>query len=123
MLSAQQRLNEHLVKWDAEIRRFDEAVHEYGKSKTGYEHRVAVVKITAKNQPVKEKVAISWLDTLADADDEANTLHLEYRGSEATVEAIKARLRWCQAVTNTLHSEVSTERAESQIYSLDRSTP
>ena len=121
MLSAQIRLNEHLAKWDAEIRRFDAAVHDYGKSKAGYEHRVAIVKITAKNGT--EKVAVSWLDTLADADPEASTLHLEYRGSEATVEAIKARLRWCQAVADALRSEVSTERAESQIYSQDRSTP
>jgi len=121
MLSAQHRLNEHLIKWDAEIRRFDQAIHEYGKLKANYGHRVAVVKFTAKNQP--EKVAISWLDTLADADDEANKLHLEYRGAEATVEAIKARLRWYQAVADALRSEVSTERAESQIYSLDRSTP
>ncbi|WP_104137293.1 hypothetical protein [Cryobacterium sp. Y62] len=121
MLSAQLRLNEHLAKWDAEIRRFDAAVHDYGKSKAGYEHRVAIVKITAKNSV--EKVAVAWLDTLADADAEANTLHLEYRGSEATVEAIKARLRWCQAVADALRSEVSTERAEAQIYSQDRSTP
>ncbi|TFD74707.1 hypothetical protein [Cryobacterium fucosi] len=121
MLSAQIRLNDHLAKWDAEIRRFDAAVHDYGRSKAGYEHRVAIVKITAKH--ATEKVAVAWLDTLADADVEANTLHLEYRGSEATVEAIKARLRWCQAVADALRSEVSTERAESQIYSLDKSTP
>jgi len=120
-LPAQIRLNDHLAKWDAEIRRFDSAVHEFGKSKAGYEHRVAIVKVTAKHGT--EKVAVAWLDTLADADTEANTLHLEYRGSEATVEAIKARLRWCQAVADALRSEVSTERAEAQIYSQDRSTP
>ncbi len=121
MLSAQQRLNDHLAKWDQEIRRFDQAIHEYGAAKAGYEHRVATVKITEKNRG--EKVAVSWLDTLADADPEANTLHLEFRGAEATVEAIKARLRWCQAVADALRSEVSTERAEAQLYSADRSTP
>lgn len=120
-LPAQQRLNDHLAKWDQEIRRFDTAIHDFGKAKAGYEHRVAVVKITEKNRG--EKVAVSWLDTLADADPEANTLHLEYRGSEATVEAIKARLRWCSAVSDALRSEVSTERSEAQIYSQDRSTP
>jgi hypothetical protein len=115
MLSAQQRLNDHLAKWDAEIRRFDAAIHDYGKAKAGYEHRVATVKVTAKHG--QEKVAVAWLDTLADADPEANTLHLEYRGAEATVEAIKARLRWCQAVADALRSEISTERAEAQLYS------
>jgi SAM-dependent MidA family methyltransferase len=121
MLDAQMRLNDHLSKWDAEIRRFDTAVHEFGRAKAGYEQRVAVVKITAKN--AAEKVAVSWLDTLADADPEAANLHLEYRGTEATVEAIKARLRWCQAVAEALRSEVATERAVAMLHADDRSTP
>ena len=53
---------------------------------------------------------------LADADDEAYRLHREFRGSESLVEAKKARLRWCQAVADALRSEVSTERAERQLY-------
>lgn len=121
MLSAQLRLNEHLAKWDKEIRRFDTAIHDYGRTKASYEHRVAVVKVTAKHQT--EKVSVAWLDTLADADVDANTLHMEFRGAEATVEAIKARLRWCQAVADALRSEVSTERLESSFYADDKGTP
>lgn len=120
-LPTQQRLNNHLIEWDKLIRRFDDALHEYGRAKAGYEHRVATVKVTAKH--ATEKVAVSWLDTLADADTEASTLHLEYRGAEATVEAMKARLRWCQAVADALRSEISTERVEAGLYASDRSTP
>lgn len=121
MSNAQHRLNQHLIAWDAEVRRFDQAIQAYGRAKADYEHRVAVVKVTEKNRG--EKVTVSWLDTLADADPEATTMHLEYRGAEATVEAIKARLRWCAAVADAIRSEVSTERAVSQLHSENRYVP
>lgn len=114
MLDAQIRLNSHLSDWDKGIRQFDLAVHEFGRAKASYQQRVAVVKITAKNSA--EKVAVAWLDTLADADPEASSLYLEFREAEATVEVMKARLRWCAAVSEALRSEVSTERAERQLY-------
>jgi hypothetical protein len=114
MLSAQIRLNQHLSEWSNLISRYDEAVKAYGKSKAEYEYRVAVVKTTAKNGT--EKVSVAWLDTLANADEQAHMLHLEFRGNEATIEGMRARLRWCQAMADALRSEVSTERAESQLY-------
>lgn len=113
-LSAQMRLNQHLADWSALIARYDEAVKAYGKSKANYEYRVAVVKTQAKNGT--EKVAVAWLDTLADADEDAHLLHLEYRGNEATIDGMRARLRWCGAMADALRSEVSTERFESQLY-------
>lgn len=113
-LSAQLRLNQHLTDWSALIARYDEAVKAYGKSKADYEYRVAIVKTKAKNGT--EKVAVAWLDTLADADEDAHLLHLEYRGNEATIDGMRARLRWCQAMADALRSEVSTERAEAQLY-------
>jgi hypothetical protein len=121
MLDAQIRLNNHLAAWDKEIRHFNEAAHQFGASKAGYEQRVAVVKITAKN--AVEKVAVAWLDTLADADPAASDLYLQYRDHEATVEVIKARLRWCAAVAEALRSEVATERAVAMLHADDRSTP
>lgn len=120
-LPTQLRLNEHLVKWDATIRDFDAAIHTYGEKKADHEYRRAVVKERAK--AADEKIAANRLDTLADADDEAYLLHKEFRGAESTVEALKARLRWCQAVADALRSEISTERAEAGLYASDRSTP
>lgn len=120
-LPTQLRLNEHLMKWDATIREFDTAIHAYGAKKADHEYRRAVVKEKAK--AADEKIAANRLDTLADADDEAHLLHKEFRGAESTVEALKARLRWCQAVADALRSEISTERAEAGLYASDRSTP
>lgn len=120
-LPTQQRLNEHLQKWDATIRDFDRAIHQYGDRKADLEYRRAVVKEHAKADD--PKIAGTRLDTLADADEDAHLLHKEFRGAESTVEALKARLRWCQAVSDALRSEISTERAEAGLYASDRSTP
>lgn len=120
-LSAQARLNDHLMRWDATIREFDKSIRAYGERKADHEYRRAVVK--EKLKAADPKVAANWLETMADADEQGYMLHKEFRAAESTVEALKARLRWCQAVADALRSEVSTERAESQIYAADRSTP
>lgn len=120
-LPTQQRLNDHLMRWDATIREFDQAIHAYGERKADHEYRRAVVKEKAK--AADPKIAANWLETMADADEQAHLLHREFRVSESTVEALKARLRWCQAVADALRSEISTERAEAGLYATDRSTP
>lgn len=120
-LPTQQRLNDHLVRWDREIKEFDAAIHVYGEKKADLEYRRAVVKETAK--AADPKAAGSRLDTLADADEQAHLLAREYRSAEGTIEAKKARLRWCAAVADALRSEVSTERAEAQLYADNRSEP
>jgi chromosome segregation ATPase len=120
-LPTQQRLNDHLVRWDKSIREFDDAIRSYGERKADLEYRRAVVKEHAK--AADPKIAATRLDTMADADEESYLLHKQYRGAEATVEGLKARLRWCQAVADALRSEISTERAEAGLYASDRSAP
>jgi chromosome segregation ATPase len=120
-IPTQQRLNDHLVRWDKTIREFDQAITNYGAKKADLEYRRAVVKEKAKH--ADPKIAANTLDTLADADEEGYVLHKEYRGAESTVEALKARLRWCQAVADALRSEISTERAEAGLYADRTPTP
>lgn len=120
-MPTQVRLNEHLMRWDKEIRDFDTAIHLYGERKADHEYRRAVVKELAKADD--PKIAGNRLETLADADEEAYRLHKEFRGAESTIEAKKARLRWCQAVADALRSEISTERQESQLYADNKGTP
>lgn len=120
-LPTQQRLNDHLVRWDREIREFEDAVNRYGVTKADLEYERAVIqgKVSAGNP----RLALSRLELVADADPGVHQHNLDYRAAEAMVEAKKARLRWCSAVADALRSEVSTERAEAQLYSEDRSTP
>ena len=114
-LPTQQRLNDHLVRWDREIKAFEVAVNEYGLKKAELEYERAVLMEKARHED--EKISQASAERLADADEGCYTLHRAFRTAEGAVEAIKARLRWCAAVADALRSEVSTERAEAQLYS------
>ena len=113
-LPTQARLNQHLMRWDSEIKEFQAALVAYGERKADHEYRRAVVMEEAKHRD--EKLAQAAAERIADGDAEAHRLHKEFRGAESMVEAKKARLRWCAAVADALRSEVSTERAEAQLY-------
>lgn len=116
--SLQQRLNSHLVKWDQVIREFDKVVHEYGERKADLEYRRATVQELAKADD--PKIAVSALERLADADEQAYRLHRTYRASEASISALKARLAWCGAVADALRTEISSERSNAQLYNSPR---
>lgn len=113
-LPTQERLNKHLMRWDQEIKAYDVAITEYGQKKADLEYRRAVVMETARS--ADEKLSQAAAERRADADSEAHQLHREFRAAESSMEAKRARLRWCQAVADALRSEVATERAERQLY-------
>lgn len=113
-IPAQQRLNDHLIRWNAEIIAFDKHLSEYGERKADLEHRRAVMRTTAR--VTDPKITGTKLDDAVEADKDVYLLHVNYRASEANLEATRARLRWFQAVSDALRSQVSTERAERQLY-------
>lgn len=114
-LPTQMRLNQHLIKWNDEIKAFDHHLSVYGQRKADLEHRRAVMRTQAR--VADPKITGTRLDDAVEADDEVYGLHVNYRASEANLEATRARLRWFQAVSDALRSQVSTERAERQLYS------
>lgn len=120
-LPTQARLNNHLIRWDSEIKSFEVAVNEYGQRKADLEYRRAVVMETAKHDDPKLSQAAA--EKVADRDTEAYQLHREFRSAESSIAAKKERLKWCSAVADALRSEVSTERQESQLYADNRGTP
>jgi hypothetical protein len=121
VIPAQQQLNEHLAKWDATIRDYRVVALEEGETEVNLDHRRAIVKTTARHENPK---APEWLvDALADEDEDAHTLALEHARASAELDHLKARLRWAQARSDSLRSEISTERAEAQLYAGDKSTP
>mgnify|MGYP001189032917 CR=1 FL=1 len=113
-LPTQTRLNNHLIRWDSEIRSFEVAVNEYGQRKADLEYRRAVVMETAKHDDPKLSQAAA--EKVADRDTEAYQLHREFRSAESSIAAKKERLKWCSAVADALRSEVSTERAEALLH-------
>lgn len=108
------RLNQHLVRWDQEIKAFDECLREYGERKADLEHRRAVLRAQARHED--PKVTGTKLDDIVEADAGVYEMHGTYRMAEANVEAARARLRWFQAVADALRSQVSTERGERAMY-------
>lgn len=120
-LPTQQRLNNHLVRWDREAKAHEDAVIEYGQRKAELEHRRAVLMERAKH--ADEKLSQAAAENIADADLEMYELHKAFRLAESLTAAKRERLRWCSAVADALRSEVATERAESQLYASDRGTP
>lgn len=120
-LPTQQRLNEHLIRWNLEQKDYESALSEYGRLRADLEYRRAVVMETAK--AADEKLSQASAERVADADPELYRLHLAFRAAEATVAAKKERLRWCAAVADALRSEIATERAEANLYAADRGTP
>lgn len=102
------------MKWDQEIKAFDQHLSEYGERKADLEHRRAVMRTQARL--ADPKITGTKLDDFVEADDEVYRLHVGYRSSEANVEAVRARLRWFQAVADALRSQVSTERGERALY-------
>lgn len=113
-IPAQQRLNDHLVRWNAEIIEFDKHLSEYGSRKADLEYRRAVMRTTAR--VADPKITGTKLDDVVEADKDVYLLHVNYRASEANLEATRARLRWFQAVADALRSQVATERGERQLY-------
>lgn len=113
-MPTQQRLNDHLIRWNEEIKAFDKHLSEYGSRKADLEHRRAVMRTTAR--VADPKVTGTKLDDAVEADGDVYLLHVNYRASEANLEATRARLRWFAAVADALRSQISTERAERALY-------
>lgn len=120
-LPTQERLNQHLMRWDSEIREYEQAVAIYGQRKADLAYRRAVVMETAKAD--REKLSQAQAEKIADADEKAHELDVGYRSAESTMAAKKERLRWCSAVADALRSQISTERAEAQLYADNRNEP
>ena len=112
--SLQQRLNNHLMRWDGDIKEFDKAISEYGERKADLEYKRAYLKEVAKSE--NPKLSGVALDQIADANEAVWRLHKLYRQAESNIEAFRARLKWCQAVSDALRTEISSERSNSQMY-------
>jgi hypothetical protein len=121
VIPAQQRLNEHLTRWDQTIRNYRTVAMEAGETGIQLEKRRAKVKVLARHENGK---APEWLvESLADEDGEAFGLALAHARAIAELDHLKWRLRWFQTTADGIRSEISTERAEAKLYAEDRSTP
>jgi len=120
-LPTQLKLTQHLIRWNGEIADFEKARTAYGETKANLKHLRAVIGVKEKAR--NPRIAVSLLELIADADDEVYRLTLEHEAASAAVDVGTVRLRWCSAMADGLRSEISTERAEAQLYADNRSEP
>lgn len=121
-MSAQHRLNQHLIQWNKVLlEEWAVALEEEAKAKAEFEYAFSVFKVTERLNDTK--VASAWADSLAHADEEVARLNLRRRIAEATVEAIRKKLAWFEATADSIRSEVSSEREESKLHSQNKYVP
>jgi len=121
-MNAQFKLNEHLVDWNRFLlQEWEPALNEEAKAKADFEYRFNLLKSTLRiNDP---KIASAWAESLAFANEEVNLLNLQKRLAEAKVEALRKTLNYLEARADAIRSEVSSEREEAKLHSVNRYVP
>ncbi len=114
-MSAQSKLNEVLVRWDAEVRNFAEATTADAKASVEWEYFAAAERAKIRDAALAagDKLTVKDLDDrvlIADTD----KLHLTAELAAAAVTASRKALDLWEARADAARSEVSTERASNQ---------
>jgi len=121
-MSAQFRLNEHLIEWNRFlIQEWQPALDEEAKAKADFEYKFSMLKAMLRiNEP---KIPSTWAETLVQANDEVYQLDLAKRLAEARVEGLRKTLNFLEARADSIRSEVSSEREEAKLHSVNRYVP
>lgn len=121
-MSAQFRLNEHLVQWNRFLlEEWQPALNEEATAKADFEYKFNLLKASLRvNQP---NIAATWAETMVFANDEVHVLNLTRRLAEAKVESLRKTLNYMEARADAIRSEVSSEREESKLHAANRYVP
>lgn len=121
-MSAQFRLNEHLIEWNRFLlEEWTPALNAEAEAKANFEYKFNLLKASLRvNQP---SIASTWAETMVYANEEVNVLNLERRLAEAKVESLRKVLNFMEARADAIRSEVSSEREEAKLHSTNRYVP
>lgn len=121
-MSAQQRLNDHLIEWNRFLlNEWTPALKTEAHSKADFEYKFNLFKAKMRlNQP---NVASAWADSMAHANEEIAALNTAKRLAEGHVEALRKTLNFLEARADAIRSEVSSEREEAKLHSVNRFVP
>lgn len=121
-MSAQFRLNEHLVEWNKFLlQEWQPALIEEAEAKANFEYKFNLLKATLRIQ--QPNIASAWAESMAMANEEVNVLNLTRRLAEAKVEALRKTLNYLEARADAIRSEVSSEREEAKLHASNRYIP
>jgi hypothetical protein len=121
-MSAQFRLNDHLVNWNKFLlEEWTPALVTEANTRADFEYKFNLFKTKLRiNQPT---IASAWAESMALANDEIAELNNQRRLAEGRVEALRKTLNWLEAKADAIRSEVSSEREESKLHAANRYVP
>ena len=121
-MSAQSKLNDHLIAWNKFLLEdWQPALKAEAEAKAEYEYQFALAKTSHRIK--NPSIAASWAEALASANDEIHNLNLRKRLAESNVEATRKTLNYLEARADAIRSEVSSEREESKLHSVNKFVP
>lgn len=119
---SQKKLNEHLIEWNRFLLEdWKPALIEEAESKANFEYKFNLQKTSHRIK--NPTIASAWAESLTMADDEINRLNLKKRLAESQVEALRKKLNWLEARADALRSEISSEREEAKLHSVNKFVP
>lgn len=121
-MSAQARLNDHLIEWNKFLlTQWQPALQAEAEAKAEYEHKFALAKTSHRIH--NPSIAASWAEALASANEEIHNLNLRKKLAESNVEVMRKTLNYLEARADAIRSEVSSEREEAKLHSVNRFVP
>ncbi|MEX0895648.1 MAG: hypothetical protein WDZ94_01770 [Patescibacteria group bacterium] len=121
MLS-QKKLNDHLIEWNRFLlEEWTPAQKEEAVARADFEHKFALSK--TEHRIKNPSIASSWAETLTYANEEIHNLNLKRRLAENTVEILRKKLNWLEARADALRSEITSEREEAKLHSVNKYVP
>jgi hypothetical protein len=114
-VSAQQDLNQTLIDWSTLTHQYRDAAPEAAKAEAGYRStRAREIRTLIIDDP---KMAVTKAEYLADGSPDVEAKLLARLVADATVDAMKQRLKWFEAETDRLRTLVVTERVQDKLHS------
>lgn len=114
-MSAQLDLNETLVGWSKLTHEYRQAAPDAAKAEATYRStRAREIRTLLIEDP---KMAIGRAEYLADGSPDVEAKLLDRLVKDATIDAMKQRLKWFEAETDRLRTLVVTERAQDKLHS------
>jgi len=121
-MNSQKKLNDHLIEWNKFLlEEWQPALREEAQSKADFEHEFAKSKTELRIK--NTSIASAWAETLTYANDEIYRLNLRKKLAESNVEAMRKRLNWLESRADALRSEITSEREEAKLHSVNKYVP
>jgi len=121
-MSAQQRLNDHLIEWNKFLlEEWKPALENEAQAKADFEYQFSLAKTSLRIK--NPSIASAWAESLTNANDEIHSLNLRKKLAESKVEGLRKTLNYLEARADAIRSEIASEREEAKLWSQNKAVP